>query len=126
MGGCGRASAAISRWLRNWPQLLPLKYFFPFLKPFTAETIVGIAMNDTAEAQFSTDSQHTLQWSAFKPRAIASKPLPLTNFDNPLPFISIAADHDKRKWESQGSIDEHDRKKHRKHWLILNVTIFIQ
>ncbi|KAG2180359.1 hypothetical protein INT44_003361 [Umbelopsis vinacea] len=69
-------------------------------------------MNDTADVQFPNDSQHSLQWSAFKPRAIASKPLPLTNFDNPLPFISIAAEHDKRKWENQGALDEHDRKKH--------------
>ncbi|KAI8582092.1 hypothetical protein K450DRAFT_228987 [Umbelopsis ramanniana AG] len=58
-------------------------------------------MNDTADVQFTNDSQHSLQWSAFKPRAIASKPLPLTNFDNPLPFISIASDHDKRKWDNQ-------------------------
>jgi hypothetical protein len=74
-------------------------------------------MNDTAENSYATDSQHSLQWSAFKPRAIASKPLALTSFDNPLPFINIAADNDKRKWDHQGAMDDHERKKHCKRYL---------
>jgi hypothetical protein len=70
-------------------------------------------MNDTATKTLLSENQHTLQWSAFKPRAIASKPLSLTNFDNPLPFATINADHDKRKWSNAEDLDEVGRKKHR-------------
>jgi hypothetical protein len=71
-------------------------------------------MNDTARKPIMTDTQHSLQWSAFKPRAIASKPLSLTNFDNPLPFATINEDNDKRKWGNPEDIDDGDRKKQRK------------
>jgi hypothetical protein len=68
-------------------------------------------MNDTATNPIISDNQHTLQWSAFKPRAIASKPLNLTNFDNPLPFISMASENDKRKWETREEENDIGRKK---------------
>ncbi|GAB5589847.1 hypothetical protein Unana1_04747 [Umbelopsis nana] len=68
-------------------------------------------MNDTAIKPLSNETQHTLQWSAFKPRAIASKPLNLTNFDNPLPFISMGPDNDKRKWENRDDDNDNGRKK---------------
>ncbi|KAJ2959754.1 hypothetical protein NQZ79_g4852 [Umbelopsis isabellina] len=69
-------------------------------------------MNDTATKPILSENQHSLQWSAFKPRAIASKPLNLTNFDNPLPFATINADQEKRKWSNSDDLDETGRKKH--------------
>lgn len=71
-------------------------------------------MNDTATKPYMNENQHSLQWSAFKPRAIASKPLNLTNFDNPLPFATLNVDQDKRKWSSSDDLDDIGRKKHSK------------